>query len=65
MYTGYMVSQIGVLIALPSLFNLGVIALAWTAQILRIQREEVLLGRDPEWAAMAESVRYRLVPGLW
>ncbi len=65
MYAGYMVSHIGMLLLLPSLWNVGVYVVSWTALALRVRAEERLLLRDETYAAYARRVRYRLVPGLF
>ncbi len=33
--------------------------------MLRVRAEEALLSELPDWAAFAEQVRWRLLPGLW
>lgn len=65
MYFGYMISHIGTLLILPSLWNLGVYAVSWTALALRIAAEERLLRQDPDYEAYCRRVRYRLIPGLY
>ena len=65
MYAGYIIAQVGVLIAIPSLFNLGVIALGWVAQVMRIRREEEMLMQDASYREMAARVPWRLFPGIW
>lgn len=65
MYAGYMVSHIGMLLMLPSLWNVGVYAVSWTALALRVRAEERLLLKDETYAAYAKRVRWRLIPGLF
>lgn len=65
MYVGYAITQLGFLLMNPTLWNLSVYAIAWTAQLLRIGAEERVLNNDPEYRAYAGAVRYRLVPGLY
>jgi protein-S-isoprenylcysteine O-methyltransferase Ste14 len=65
MYVGYAITQLGFLLMNPTLWNLAVYAMAWTAQLLRIGAEERVLSHDPEYRAYAGAVRYRLVPGLY
>jgi len=65
MYTGYCVAQIGVLIALPSLYNLCLMIFAWAIQIVRINREERLLSDDPDYREMMGRIRWRLLPGIY
>ena len=65
MYGGYLFAHIGFLIASPSVFNLVVYAIAWTAQIRRLGAEERLLAEDPRYRTYMGEVRFRLVPGLY
>ena len=65
MYAGYVVTQAIFLALNPSLWNLGVYALSWSVQVLRIRAEEKLLLEDPAYRAYADEVRYRLIPGLY
>lgn len=65
MYAGYIVTQIGFLIANPSLYNAAILLLAWTLQIARIHAEERVLVEDPAYQAMMAQTRYRLLPGVY
>ena len=65
MYAGYLVTHVGVLLLMPSSWNVTVYAVAWAAQLLRLRAEERLLGADPAYADYAAHVRWRLVPGLY
>ena len=65
MYAGYMLSQTGIFLAEPSLFNLGLIVLLWALQVGRILAEERVLGGDDAYRALMTSTRYRLVPGVF
>lgn len=65
MYAGYFVSYVAFLLISPSLWNLCVYALAVTFQLLRIEREERLLSRDPAYQAFKTTTRFRLIPGLY
>jgi protein-S-isoprenylcysteine O-methyltransferase Ste14 len=65
MYAGYLAVHIGVLILMPSLFNLVLYIIGWWAQILRLRAEEGLLSRDPAYVAFMGKVRWRLVPGVF
>lgn len=64
-YLAYVIGQAGFLLLNPTPWNLGVLAIAWGLQVLRIQAEERLLARDPAHADFRAKVRFRLVPGLW
>lgn len=65
MYAGYMISHVGSLLLLPSLWNVGVFAVAWAALLMRIEAEERMLVQDPDYAAYAKRVRSKLIPGLY
>ncbi|MCB5174487.1 methyltransferase family protein [Microvirga lenta] len=65
MYFGYVVTQVGFLLFNPTLWNLMIYAAAFMLQVLRISAEERTLSRDPQYEAYAESVRYRLIPGVF
>ena len=65
MYAGYLVAHIGVMVLMPSLFNLAVYIVGWWAQILRLKAEEELLGQDPAYREFMGKVRWRLVPGVF
>jgi protein-S-isoprenylcysteine O-methyltransferase Ste14 len=65
MYAGYLIAHIGVMVLMPSLFNLAVYIIGWWAQILRLQAEEELLGQDPAYREYLGQVRWRLVPGVF
>ena len=65
MYTGYVVTQLGFLLANPSLQNAAVYGIAWAMLLLRIGEEEAMLSRDPAYRDYRGTVRYRLVPGIY
>jgi protein-S-isoprenylcysteine O-methyltransferase Ste14 len=65
MYAGYAMTQIAFLLLNPCLWNLGVYALSWSVQILRIRAEEKVLLEDPAYRAYAGEVRFRLLPGVY
>jgi protein-S-isoprenylcysteine O-methyltransferase Ste14 len=65
MYAGYLIAHIGVMVLMPSLFNLAIYTVGWWAQILRLKAEEDLLGQDPAYAEYMAQVRWRLVPGVF
>jgi protein-S-isoprenylcysteine O-methyltransferase Ste14 len=65
MYTGYVITQLGFLLANPSLQNAAVYAIAWGMLLLRIKEEEAMLSRDPAYRDYVTAVRYRLVPGVY
>lgn len=65
MYAGYLAVHIGLMILMPSLFNLALYTIGWWAQILRLRAEEALLSQDPAYQVFMGKVRYRLVPGVF
>lgn len=65
MYAGYLAVNIGIMVLMPSLFNLMVYTIAWWAQILRLKAEERLLSEDQAYRDFKEKVRWRLVPGIF
>ena len=65
MYAGYAFTQATFLLLNPCPWNLGVYALSWSAQILRIRAEEKLLLEDPAYRDYAADVRFRLIPGVY
>jgi protein-S-isoprenylcysteine O-methyltransferase Ste14 len=64
-YASYLIGHLAFLLLNPTLWNASVYATALTLQIMRMSAEEGLLSRDPAYAAYRESVRYRLLPGVY
>lgn len=64
MYLGYMINHVGFLLIFPGLWNVAIVALAWSLLWVRIGEEEKVLMRDPAYREYASRVRARLVPGL-
>jgi protein-S-isoprenylcysteine O-methyltransferase Ste14 len=65
MYAGYLVSHIAFLALNPSLWNALVYGLCYALQIPRLVAEEQLLSRDPQYRSYQDSVRFRLIPGVF
>jgi len=65
MYAGYTLTHIALWLAMPSLRNAIFYACTLAFQIIRIQREERVLTRDPAYRSFADRVRYRLLPGVY
>jgi protein-S-isoprenylcysteine O-methyltransferase Ste14 len=65
MYAGYIMTQLGFLLAHPTAWNLAVYAVAWLLQLMRIAAEEDVLIEDPAYRDYAAGVRARLIPGLY
>lgn len=64
-YFAHVVTEIGFIIANPHWVNAALIAVIFTAQILRIRAEERLLESSTDYAAYKQKVRYRLIPGVY
>jgi protein-S-isoprenylcysteine O-methyltransferase Ste14 len=65
MYFGYMVSHIGYLLAVPSIWNTAIYSLAWAFLFGRIILEERLLSENPDYRAYYKKVQYRLIPRVF
>ena len=63
-YLGYFMGHMGFLLAVWSPYNLGVFALLYSLQFLRIREEERLLGEDGEYQQYKQTVRQRFIPFL-
>jgi protein-S-isoprenylcysteine O-methyltransferase Ste14 len=64
-YLGYLVTHAGFLLSNWSLRNLAVYAAAYIFQVARIFAEERILLVDGRYREYFQSVRYRLIPGLF
>jgi protein-S-isoprenylcysteine O-methyltransferase Ste14 len=64
-YASYLLGHVAFLLINPTLWNLAVYTVALGLQIGRMMAEEGLLSRDPAYAAYLQTVRYRLVPGVY
>lgn len=65
MYLGYFISHVGLVLAVPSVWNLIIYGLTWTCLIVRIKSEERVLAKEAEYQAYRAKVRYRLIPWAW
>ena len=65
MYLSYVIADIGYNLQEWNYGTLLLVAAGWAAMVYRIYAEERVLSHDASWAAYAERVRYRLVPGIW
>ncbi|MBA1155894.1 methyltransferase family protein [Microvirga mediterraneensis] len=65
MYFGYVVTQIGFLLANPTIHNIVCYLSASTFQVLRILAEERTLSQDQEYKIYTVKVRNRLIPGVF
>lgn len=64
-YVGELLLVAACVTAAPSAVSGGLVLLATGVTMLRIRVEENLLRSDPAYAAYADRVRYRLLPGVW
>jgi protein-S-isoprenylcysteine O-methyltransferase Ste14 len=65
MYFGYFVTEVGILMLMPSAWNFVLYGATWALQVFRLLREEELLMRDPAYRAYAAEVRWRVLPRLF
>ena len=63
-YTGYLLTHAGFLLAHPQFANLALVVVSDIALIIRALHEERALQRDQRYREYTASVRWRLVPGL-
>jgi protein-S-isoprenylcysteine O-methyltransferase Ste14 len=64
-YTGYLITHIGFLMANPSVWNVSVLAIADAALIGRALMEERVLRADTAYQHYCERVGWHLVPGVF
>ncbi|MGH9201360.1 MAG: methyltransferase family protein, partial [Vicinamibacterales bacterium] len=64
-YAGYLVSHLAFVLTYPTLWNAVVWACSDGAQFVRVRYEEQLLGRDPSYASYSQTVRWRVLPGVF
>jgi protein-S-isoprenylcysteine O-methyltransferase Ste14 len=64
-YLGYLLSHIGFILANFSIWNMGVYAVGYALQIIRILAEERLLITDAGYREYRTKVRYRFIPGVF
>lgn len=65
MYLGYMILQLGFLLAGWNVQNFAIIITCWILFFYRIAAEEKILSQDPCYQALMLRVRYRLIPGVY
>jgi len=65
MYLGYFITEVGFLLGNPSLSNITICAVTWTAQLLRIREEEKFLLNDESYRDLVLRVPFRLLPGIY
>jgi protein-S-isoprenylcysteine O-methyltransferase Ste14 len=65
MYAGYFITHVGIMVLMPSWFNLAVYIVSWWSQVLRLLAEERLLGQDPAYQEFSQKTRWRMLPGVF
>ena len=64
-YSGYLITHIGFLLAHPSVWNIVLLGVADTALIVRALYEERILARDERYREYCGRVGWHLVPGVF
>jgi len=64
-YLGYLITHAGFLLSNWSLWNLAIYASAYIFQVARIFAEERILMADGKYGEYLQSVRYRMIPGVF
>jgi len=64
-YFGYLIADVGFLLSNFSLQNFAVFLVLYIAQLIRIRREEEMLGTFPGYPDYCKAVPYRLIPGVY
>jgi protein-S-isoprenylcysteine O-methyltransferase Ste14 len=65
MYLGYLLGDVGYNLQEGNLGTVLLVIIGWISLVSRIKREERVMARHPGWHDYINSVRYRLVPGVW
>ena len=65
MYLSYVIADIGYNLKGWSVGTVLLVLAGWVAMIYRIRAEERILARDVGWARYRDTVRSRLIPGIW
>ena len=64
-YLGYLATHAGFLLTNPSVRNVAIYAVSYVFQFARICAEERILAQDGAYREYLQSVRYRLIPGVY
>ena len=64
-YTGYLITHAGFLLANPMPWNVGLIVVADAALVVRALMEERILKADAEYQGYCQRVGWHLVPGVF
>ncbi len=65
MYLGYLLGDVGYNLQETNAGAAVLVLIGWISIVYRIQREERVMAHHPEWDTYANSVQYRLLPGIW
>ena len=65
MYLSYVIADIGYNLEEWNLVTLFLVLLGWTSLVYRVHAEEAVLSQHAQWPVYVNSVRYRLLPGVW
>jgi len=65
MYLGYLLGDIGYNLQETNAGTAVLVLIGWISIVYRIQREERVMAHHPAWHTYANSVQYRLLPGVW
>ena len=65
MYLGYIITQVGILLAGPTVANGAVIGACWAFFVMRIVAEERVLLHNSAYQEFASNTRFRLIPRLY
>jgi protein-S-isoprenylcysteine O-methyltransferase Ste14 len=65
MYSGYLLTHVGIFLMMPTIFNAVIYVIGWTAQVLRLLAEERLLAEDASYCDYLSRVRWHLIPGIF
>jgi protein-S-isoprenylcysteine O-methyltransferase Ste14 len=64
-YTGYLITHVGFVVAHPSAWNVAVLLLADGALVARALIEERVLSRDEQYRSYCQRVGWHLMPGVF
>ena len=65
MYLSYVLGDVGYNLQECNLGTATLVIAGWIAMIYRIDSEERVMARHPQWTTYTNEVRYRLLPGIW
>ncbi|MFH1652749.1 MAG: isoprenylcysteine carboxylmethyltransferase family protein [Pseudomonadota bacterium] len=65
LYTSYILVNLGFIFVNPDLYNACIFIIAILFQILRLNKEEKLLSKDPDYEEYSKRVRWKLLPFIY